>query len=364
MSAGATPSSRQIHGASSATLAASRRSPKNSALRVFLLVLLTALSARGPASAQESGGRSLIVNVAACGAPLPAPPPAGELRVRFMGVSTLLIEDSETQLLVDGFFTRPHWWTVKFGTLKPHRGRIQKALCRGGVHKPSAILVAHGHYDHAMDAAEIAADLGGVVTGSASVDQIAQGRGLSAFQRKVIEARTSWQVGCFAITAIPAPHGSPDRWEGDITAPLRPPVKAAAYRNGGGFSYLVERGGLRILVHPSAGSFPGLYARDPADVVFLGVGGLGRKDAEVTASLWREAVLRTGGSAVYPIHWDDFTRPLDRRLRDAPILDDVPKTLRRLRRQPEASRLRPRLAAFETVNLAIPPGAVPCSAPP
>lgn len=285
-----------------------------------------------------------------CGAGPVAPEP-GVVRVRFMGVSTLLIEDSQTQLLVDGFLSRPHWLTLKFLAFRPNIPRIKAALCRGGVRKPTAILTAHAHFDHAMDSAVIVANLGGKLVGSESVANIGLGRELSPGQMETFAGRRRWRMGCFEVTAVPAPHGSPDRWEGGIVAPLRPPVKAGAYRNGGSFSYLIERPGVRLLVHPSAGSFPGLYPRNSADIVFLGVGGLGKKDAEATDALWSAAVLETGASTVYPIHWDNLSRPLNKPLTPVPLFDDVDKTLKRLRRQPDADkRLRQPMEAFQSVT--------------
>lgn len=313
---------------------------------VAALLALSALAQPGSAPAAETIDQS----AKPCGVTY-APPQPGKVRVRFMGVSTLLVEDDATQILVDGFFTRPHWLTVKFGQLKPDLDRVRDGLCRGGVGRPAAVLVAHAHYDHAMDAAEIVAARGGKLVGSPSVAWIGRGRDLPEDQIEEFEGERAWTFGSFKVTAIPSPHASPDRWEGDITAKFVPPGKVSAYRNGGGSSYLLERGDLGILVHPSAGSVPGMYAPRRADVVFLGIGGLGKKDAPATAALWKEAVLRTGAHTVYPIHWDNLTRPLDLKLTRTPLLDDVGKTLGRLEREEGAqTRLRPLLQAFESVS--------------
>jgi L-ascorbate metabolism protein UlaG (beta-lactamase superfamily) len=273
----------------------------------------------------------LFARAAAPDCPAPAPPPSDTVRVRFMGVSTLLVEDGQTQILLDGFFSRPNPFAVKFGRIQPSPERIRKGLCRGGVGRPVAVLAAHAHYDHAMDAAEIVAERGGRLVGSESVVNIGRGRRLDEAALVAFEGRQAFQIGCFRVTAIPALHASPDRWEGEITQPLTPPVPTAAYRNGGASAFIFERGGLRILVHPSAGSLPGLYAGEKVDIAFLGVGGLGVKDGEVTRALWKEAVARTGARHVYPIHWDNFTRGLGRRMVAAPWpFDNIARTRKRL----------------------------------
>ncbi len=334
-----------------------KRRRSNLSARLGLVTAVLALCAvvqPSPASTAET----LDVSAKPCEV-VYTPPQAGKVRIRFMGVSTLLVEDDATQILVDGFFTRPHWLRVKFGQLQPNLDRIRDGLCRGGVGKPAAVLVAHGHYDHAMDAAEIVAARGGKLVGSPSVGWIGRGRDLPEARIEEFEGERAWAFGSFRVTAIPSPHAGPDRWEGDITAKLVPPVKVNAYRNGGGFSFLVERGELAILVHPSAGSMPGMYATRRADVVFLGIGGLGKKDAPATVALWKEAVVRTGARAVYPIHWDNLTRPLDRKLTRAPLLDDVGKTLDRLdrleREEGGRARLRPLLQAFESISCTVGP---------
>ena len=63
-----------------------------------------------------------------------------------------------------------------------------------------------------------------------------------------------------------------------------------------------------MLVQGSAGFLPGGYRSERADVVFLGVGGLGRKEPAYRERYLREVVDAVGARRVVPIHWDDFTR--------------------------------------------------------
>jgi L-ascorbate metabolism protein UlaG (beta-lactamase superfamily) len=91
---------------------------------------------------------------------------------------------------------------------------------------------------------------------------------------------------------------------------------------------LVERGNpsslssLSILVQASAGYAEGALAGRRADVVYLGVGLLGSKDEAYRDAYWRETVTATGARRVVPIHWDDFTRGLDKPLVALPWLLD------------------------------------------
>src|SRR5438128_1432793 len=101
-------------------------------------------------------------------APAPVAGKAAGLRVTFLGVSTLLFNDAETALRTDGFFTRPDPRTVFTRKLAPDSERIAKCLERAGITRLAAVIVTHSHYDHAMDAPEVARRTGAVVVGSES----------------------------------------------------------------------------------------------------------------------------------------------------------------------------------------------------
>ena len=45
------------------------------------------------------------------------------------------------------------------------------------------------------------------------------------------------------------------------------------------------------------------------DVVFLGVGGLSTLGRDYAELYWQHTVTATGGHSVYPIHFDDSTKP-------------------------------------------------------
>jgi hypothetical protein len=48
-----------------------------------------------------------------------------------------------------------------------------------------------------------------------------------------------------------------------------------------------------------------------ADVVFLGVGGLGSQTDAYRETLWKETIERTHPSRVILIHWDSLTGPIE-----------------------------------------------------
>jgi L-ascorbate metabolism protein UlaG (beta-lactamase superfamily) len=115
---------------------------------------------------------------------------------------------------------------------------------------------------------------------------------------------------------------------GEIEKPLSPPARALDYLEGGSFSIFVEHPRGTLLVQASAGFVEGALAGRKADVVLLGVGGLGSMDDAYRAQYWREVVDAVGARRIIPIHWDDFTRPLTDPLAPMPTLaDDVATSL-------------------------------------
>ncbi|MFN2426191.1 MAG: MBL fold metallo-hydrolase [Candidatus Binatia bacterium] len=246
------------------------------------------------------------------------------LRVTFLGVSTLLLRDATAAVMIDGFFSRPGLLATAAGKIGPDRQRIQAALAAAGVDRLDAVVTVHSHFDHAMDTPVVAEITGAVVVGSLSTANIARGQGIAEDRLRIVTGTQSMRFGDLTVTLIPSQHFPHGQAMGEITAPLIPPARALDYLEGGSFSILVERESKAILVQGSAGHVAGALAGHRADVVFLGVGLLGSRDDAYRDEYWRETVTAVGARRVVPIHWDDFTRPLDEPLVALPfLLDDL-----------------------------------------
>ena len=254
-----------------------------------------------------------------------APAESRGLRVTFLGVSTLLLDDGETAILIDGFFSRPGVLRSLAARIEPDVERVQTSLARAGIDRVAAVITVHSHYDHAMDAPLVAERTGAILVGSESTANIARGWGLAEERVRVVDGETHESFGRFQITLVPAAHFPHGMAMGDIHKPLVTPARAVDYREGGSYSVLVEHDGKTLLVQGSAGFVPGRLRGRHADVVFLGTAGLGTRDQDYRDAYWREVVTAVGARRVIAIHWDDFTRPLDEPL--VPLsrfLDDVP----------------------------------------
>lgn len=272
------------------------------------------------------------------------------LRVTFLGVSTLLFDDGETAVLLDGFFTRPNSRQLFLEKISPDRTIIASSLRRAGITRLAAVIVNHSHYDHAMDAPEVALQTGALLVGSESTANV--GRGWNLPETRIAARRPGdiMTFGRFTVTLLQSQHVPSPFTGGEIIAPLVPPVRASAYLEGASFAVLIEHAGRRLLVNASAGFVPGALAGRRADVVFLGIGQLGKQSPAYMAAYWREMVTASGARRVIPIHWDDFTRPIDEPLRPIPVLlDDMNLSMKFLIAEGEKSGVEVRLPDAWTV---------------
>jgi L-ascorbate metabolism protein UlaG (beta-lactamase superfamily) len=243
-------------------------------------------------------------------------------------VSTLLIEDEASAILVDGFFSRPSRSSLLL-PIEPDARVIKGALAKLGGARVEGVFVAHAHYDHGLDSGWIAEHLEAHFYGSASAAQIARGAGVPEARIHTLTSGVPVKIGRFVVMPFATRHvASPLPLGGEIEQPLRPPVPFSWYRGGTNFTFLIKTPRQGVLVVPSAGGPPdGLHGHE-ADVVFLSIAQLGKQPFEHTEAVWAQTVRAVGAKQVVLIHWDDFTRPLAQAPKFLPApLDDIPQAI-------------------------------------
>jgi len=240
-----------------------------------------------------------------------AKPEAGKknLTVMFIGVATLLLDDGETAIMTDGFFTRIPQRAMR--SIKPDREAITRSLQRAGVKSLAAVIPVHSHFDHALDSPLVAQQTGAMLVGSGSTANIAKGYGFPDAGIRVVNPGDTVTFGRFKVTFVKSAHLPTGYAQGTIAEPLSVPAAASDFKEGDCYSLLIEHDGRTLLIQGSAGFVPGALQGRTADVVYLGIGGMGTRGEPYRDAYWQEIVRTVGAKRVVPIHWDDFFRPLD-----------------------------------------------------
>lgn len=240
---------------------------------------------------------------------------AGAVTVTWLGVTTLLFDDGETQILTDGTFTRVS--VLDIALLRPVSSdvaAINFALAEYRINRLAAIVPVHSHFEHAMDTGYVANRTTAVVLGSESTANIARGANVPVDQYQILASGESRQFGDFTVTLIEsrhAPIGFGDRswFPGTIDEPLEQPAPVSGWREGGSYSVIVSHPRGTALVQGSGGFIESNLGEQTADVVMLGIAGLGWLGREHAERYWAETVSAVGAARVMPIHLDDFTLP-------------------------------------------------------
>lgn len=256
-----------------------------------------------------------------------APAGADMLSVRYMGNTSLLITDEMTSIMVDGWFTRPSFFLRVLGKIEPDMDAIIDGFARGDIAELAAVIPVHSHYDHAMDAPEVARRTGAVLVGSESTANIGRGWGLSDDQIRTVVSGEPLQFGDFTVTLIKSRHltsanpeiGSVTLDDPVISEPLVPPVIFYEYKMGEVYSIHVDHPLGSILIQGSAGYVTGALDDVRADVVFLGVGRISAKTETYQQEYWEQIVRVVRPRRVFPVHWDS---PFDA-LGDVPVMPSL-----------------------------------------
>ena len=255
-------------------------------------------------------------------------PKNGSVKVTFLGTGTLLFDDGQTQVMTDGFFSRPSFLTVVKGKIETDPMVVDAALKKAGVTRLKALFVAHSHYDHAFDVAYVVKKTGAKLHGSVSTLNIGRGGELEEDQMQLFEPGKDVKVGRFTISVLKSKHTPPIAGINDdlgqvIDKPLKQPASFRDYKEGGSFDFLIRHGGNAMLVKPSDNYLEGALDKVRADVFFLGTAGMGIYKKDFQDAVYDQTVGKVRPRLVVPLHWDSFFDPLSDKLK-FPLVGDVP----------------------------------------
>lgn len=253
-------------------------------------------------------------------------PAKGSVKLIFFGVSTLLIDDGETQLLVDGFFSRPSLWNVLTSKVATNEKLIDTIVAKYQMNRVAGVFVTHSHYDHAFDAAYVSKKTKATLHGSLSTLNIGRGGGLKEEQMALFRPGKEIQVGRFSITVVKSKHSPATLVNNDlgeiIDIPLLQPARVSKYVEGESCDFLIKHNGNSIYIKPSANYLEGVLDSIKADVLLLGIGAFGRQSESFKEEYYKQTVSALTPSLVIPLHWDNFFLPASKNLEMMPVLMD------------------------------------------
>ena len=235
--------------------------------------------------------------------------------VTWLGVTTLLFDDGETQILIDGFFSRPSLADILLKRpVKSDAATINRVIDEYRMRRLAAVIPVHSHYDHAMDIGAIANRSSASILGSETSANIARGAGVPEDQIVVANSGEDYSFGQFTVTLIKSVHapigwGGSVPYDGTVDQPLQTPAPVSAWRQGQSYSIVISHPQGTTLVQGSAGFSDDSLVGVQTDTVMLGVSlldGLGQDYAE---RYWKALITTTGAAHVVPIHFDEFTQP-------------------------------------------------------
>jgi L-ascorbate metabolism protein UlaG (beta-lactamase superfamily) len=247
-----------------------------------------------------------------------------QLNAKYLGVSNVYLSDGKTSLLIDGFLSRRGIFNALIYGMTTDKGAVDFYLKRANIFSLSAVLIAHPHYDHALDSKYIAEKMDTAVYGSSLSQKVTE---LAAL--KVVNDGDIRKIDSFKVTFIATPHIEKEGKVKFIEPLYLFLTRGWKYRHlDKNFSFFIEHDLGNVLIVPSANYIPRKFAGLRADVIFLSVGLLGSKSDDYIRQYWAETVAASNASLVIPIHWDNFSKPLVTDLKATPSsIDEIERTI-------------------------------------
>ncbi len=219
------------------------------------------------------------------------------LTFTWLGVAGVKLQANQQVLAIDPFFTRP--------SIVHMLGRVasDSALVAESLPACDFILVTHAHYDHLLDVAQVIRHTGAVAYGSANTCQLLYRSGITPSQAHQIQVGDNLSLGDFEVEVIHGQHSPiPFGWifNGKLPPNEMPARHVWNYRMDTCLGYRINIEAARILI---------CAARPyPADLLFAG--------AQEPRYYYQDLCMGTKPRVFVPIHWDNFTRPLNKGLRE------------------------------------------------
>ena len=239
-------------------------------------------------------------------APLELPP---GLELEWLGVSGYRLTYEGHTLLIDPYFSRvPLRNLIRREPARPDGQVLDRFLRIPG--RVVGVLVGHTHFDHAVDAPEIARRVRCPALGSRSLARLMRLHGLEKLAVEV-EPYRRYELGPFEVSFTPSAHsklllGLAVPFDGELTCQHLDRLSPSAYRCGDVWGIHVAVAGTSFYHQGSADLQDDAIRHRGVDVFLAGIAG-----RSFTRDYWGRILRRLEPRFVVPTHYDDFFKPLD-----------------------------------------------------
>jgi L-ascorbate metabolism protein UlaG (beta-lactamase superfamily) len=232
------------------------------------------------------------------------------LEVEWLGVSGYRLTYEGQTLFIDPYLSRvPFRDLVLRRPTLPDPAALDRFVTAPG--ETVGVLVGHTHFDHAVDAPEIARRFGCRAYGSESLLNLMALHGL-AESTVVVEPYRTYELGPFEVSFTPSVHsklllGLAIPYDGELSCEHLDALSPGAYRCGQVWGISIAVAGLRFYHQGSADLVDDAVKERDVDVFLAGVAG-----RSFTDDYWQRILPILQPRAIIPTHYDNFFRPLGR----------------------------------------------------
>jgi hypothetical protein len=218
------------------------------------------------------------------------------LTFRWLGAAGVALNSNGQVLVLDPFFTRPSLFQML------HPLVSDADIVNGRLPACHYVLVTHSHYDHLLDVPEVLRLSGASAYGSPNTCQLLRIAGIPANQVNEVSVGEKLSLGEFDVEVVRGRHSPiPFGWifNGSLQDGLKTPLHGWDYRMDECLGYCITVQDTRLLVCA--------VEPRPSDVLFA----VAQEPKQYYLRLFHGMEPHT----FILIHWDNFTRPLEKPLR-------------------------------------------------
>lgn len=236
--------------------------------------------------------------------------PSG-LDLEWLGVSGYRMTYAGSTIFIDPYVSRVKLRAVLLRQAAiPDAEKLDSYIVPNG--KVEGVLVGHTHFDHAVDAPEIARRYGCKAYGSESLRRLMQLHGLG-YRAVVVEPYARYELGPFTVSFVPSTHsklilGRKVLWDGELTCEQVDGLTPGAYKCGDVWGIRIEVAGVSFYHQGSADLIDDALPDEPVDYFLAGVAG-----RNVTPRFWQRILPKLDPAVIVPTHYDNFFKPLGQR---------------------------------------------------